>query len=178
MKIATMVIGIILITVGCATVQTDPLTSDERGGATKVLAKEQTNWPEIMKSQLPGDSNSPVSAYLPANTKITAPEIGLPPEKAAWSGKWRGWADRDRQGDVRLAVEMVTTEGAAIIYSYASNAVKPFARRLQAKFVGNELQADLSKDVRVFYRMRPDGDIEFMWLKGKFWVIGVLSKEQ
>jgi len=146
--------------------------------AVKVSANGQTTWPEIMESQEPSKSNSPVAAYLPANTKIIPPAIGLPPEKAAWSGKWRGWAGNDKEGDARLAVEKVTTEGAAIIYSFASNTVKPFARRLPAKFVGNELQADLSDNVRVIYRMRPDGHIEFMWMKGKSWMIGILSKEQ
>jgi len=143
----------------------------------KISAKGQTNWPDMIETLDSGKSDSPIAAYLPDDTKISAPVSGLPPEKAAWSGKWRGWAGNKTKGDARLVVEEVTDEGASIIYSFASNTVKPFAQRVQAEFVGNELQADLSSSVRVFYRMRKDGNIEFMWRKGKAWIIGILSKE-
>ena len=174
MKIIIIVVGIILITLGCATVPTSSSVPSE----PKPSATGQANWPATINNLLPGESNSPVAAYLPANTKIIPPAIGLPPEKAVWSGKWRGWADRDRKGDARLVVEQVTDDGAKIIYSYASNTIKPFVRRMQAKFVGNELQADIDANVRVFYRMRPDGDVEFLWRKGETWVAGILSKEK
>jgi hypothetical protein len=90
----------------------------------------QTSWPDFMPTLAPGKSSSPVAAYLPANTEITPPGAELPAAKAAWSGKWSGWACRDFVCDTKLAVEKVTTDGATIIYSFASGRAKPFMTRV------------------------------------------------
>ena len=139
----------------------------------------QTNWPDFMANLKPGESNSPVAVELPTDTKITPPAIDLPPEKASWSGKWRGWACKDGVCDTKLAVETISNEGAAIIYCFASAQVKPFVMRVQAKFAGNELRTDIgSGGASVAYRMRTDGNIDFLWMKGKSWAAGILSKEK
>jgi len=145
---------------------------------TGCAAVGQTSWPDFMPTLAPGKSNSPVAAYLPANTEITPPEADVPAAKAAWSGKWSGWACRDIACDTKLAVEKVTTDGATIIYSFASGQVKPFMTRAQAKFVGDELQADIGGGANVAYRMRSDGNIEFLWTRGQAWVAGILSKDK
>lgn len=147
-------------------------------GVLGCAAVAQTSWPDFMPTLEPGKSNSPVAAYLPANTEITPPVAGLPPSKAAWSGKWSGWACADRVCDTKLAVEKVATDGAAIIYSFASQQVKPFVTRVQAKFVGDELQADIGGGARITYRMRSDGNIDFLWTRGQGWAAGILSKDK
>ncbi len=138
----------------------------------------QTPWPDFMPTLAPGKSNSPVAATLPANTEITPAGADVPAAKAAWSGRWSGWACRDFACDTKLAVEKVTRDGATIIYSFASGQLKPFMTRVQARFVGNELQADIGGDARVFYRMRSDGNIDFLWTRGQGWIAGILSKEK
>lgn len=137
-----------------------------------------TNWPDFMPTLVPGKSSSPVAAYLPANTEIVPPAANLPPTKAAWSGKWSGWACADRVCDTKLAVEKVTNDGASIVYSFASQSVRPFATRAQAKFVGNELQADIGGGANIAYLMRPDGNIDFLWTRGQAWAAGILSKDK
>ena len=141
------------------------------------IARGQTNWPDFMANLKPGESNSPFAAELPANTEITPPAVNLPPEKASWSGKWHGWACKDRVCDTKLAVETISNEGAAIIYCFASER-EMFVRRVQAKFAGNELRADIGGGASVVYRMRPDGNIDFMWMSGKRLISGILSKEK
>lgn len=136
-----------------------------------------TPWPDFMSSLEPGKSSSPVTFYLPANTEITPPASDLPATKAAWSGRWSGWACRDQACDTKLAVEKVTNDGASIIYSFASKQGKSVVR-LEAKFVGNELQADTGGGARVAYRMRPDGHVDFLWAKGQAWEAGILSKDK
>jgi hypothetical protein len=138
----------------------------------------QTNWPGFMASLEPGKSRSPVAAYLPANTEITPPAADLPAAKAAWSGKWSGWACQNWVCDTKLAVEKVTTDGAAIIYSFASQRWGPVVLHAEAKFAGDELQADIGGGERVAYRMRSDGNIDFMWTQGQNWAAGILSKEK
>jgi len=137
-----------------------------------------TPWPDFMPTLAPGKSNSPVAATLPTNTEIAPPGADVPAAKTAWSGKWSGWACRDFACDTKLAVEKVTMDGATIIYSFASGRAKPFMTRVQAKFVGDELQADIGGDARVAYRMRTDGNIEFLYTRGQSWVAGILSKER
>jgi hypothetical protein len=70
----------------------------------------------------------------------------------------------------------VTADGATIAYAFASQRVKPFSARLQAKFVDDELRAELGGGARIAYRMRASGDLEFVWQKGGEWAAGVLSK--
>lgn len=157
-----------------ATSAAPPSTARPFGSA----AVGQTPWPDIMPTLAPGKSDSPVAASLPANTEITPPGADVPAAKAAWSGKWRGWACRDFACDTKLAVEKVTTDGATIIYSFASAQVRPFMTRVQAKFVGDELQAEIGGGARVTYRMRSDANIEFLWTRGQASAAGILSKEK
>ncbi len=75
-------------------------------------------------------------------------------------------------------VEQVTAEGATIAYSFASRTVPPFLERTTARFVWETLQAVLSGVTRITYRMRPNGDLDFLWTKGQGWLTGVLSRAQ
>lgn len=144
---------------------------------TPVVALAQ-NWPDFMGSLAPGLSVSPVAAALPANTTITPPDPDVPAEKAKWSGKWNGWACQDYVCDTKLAVEKVTAEGASIIYAFASDRVNPYARRIKARFVGEELQASLPRGDQIYYRMRRDDNLDFLWTYKHEWVAGILSKEK
>jgi hypothetical protein len=142
------------------------------------VASGQTNWPDFMPRLDPGLSTSPVAVVVPGGVTIEPPAPGVPPDKARWSGKWAGWACQDQVCDTKLIVEQVTAEGATIIYAFASANVKPFTVRLEAKFVGDELQATLPNGAKLAYRMRNDGNVEFLWRREAQWVAGILSKEK
>jgi len=138
----------------------------------------QTNWQPFIASLDPGVSTSPVAANLPADLTIETPAKDLAPELARWSGKWRGWACQDQTCDTRLAVERVGIDGASIVYTFASAAIKPSIARAEAKFVGNELQATFPSGATIAYRFRNSGDLEFHWQRNTYWSTGVLSKER
>ena len=85
-------------------------------------------------------------------------------------------------------MEKVTADGAAIIYAVASAKKKPNTARLNAKFVGGELQATFRNGAKVSCRMRPEGDLEVFWRTANVcrewsaclpeWYGGVLSKDK
>lgn len=142
------------------------------------VASAQTNWPDFMSKLDPGLSASPVAAVVPASVTVEPPAPDVPPDKARWSGKWAGWACQDQVCDTKLIVEKVTAESATIIYAFASANVKPFTAHLEAKFVGDELQATLRSGAKLAYRMRREGDVEFLWRREAQWAAGILSKEK
>jgi len=142
------------------------------------LASAQTNWPDFMPKIEPGLSMSPVAAVVPLSVTVEQPAPDVPPDKARWSGKWSGWACRDQACDTKLVVEKVTAEGATIIYAFASASTKPFNVRLEANFVGDELQATRRSGAKLAYRMRKGGDIEFLSRSGTQWAAGILSKDK
>jgi len=142
------------------------------------VASAQTNWPDFMSQLHPGLSQSPVSAVV-WSVNIEPPPHDLPAEKAKWSGRWAGWACEHQVCDTKLIVEKVTAQGAHIIYGFASAEVKPLAIRAEANFVGEELQATLRNGSKLAYRMRKEGDVEFLvrTSDGRS-AAGVLSKEK
>jgi len=149
--------------VGAATPQT-PSTSSP---ATR---------PDLSKLE-PGLSQSPVSVIMwSVDIEVPGPEV--PPNKARWSGKWTGWACRNQACEAKLIVEKVKPDGAAIIYGFASAQVKPVSVRLDAKFVGEDLEASFRDGSKVSYHMRPEGDLEVYYAKGSYWYGGVLSKDK
>jgi hypothetical protein len=142
------------------------------------IAHAQTAWPSFMKDLTPGPTQSAVIVSLPPGFQITAPEGGLAPDRAKWSGFWEGWACNQRSCDLKLVVESVSNEGASIVYGYGSATVAPVVLRVRAEFVGDELQATLPDGSRLSYRMRPSGDVEFVayWKSGGY-AAGILSKK-
>lgn len=141
------------------------------------FALAQSDWPPVMRSIGSGVSQSPVNVVIPPNVTIEPPTPDIPPDKAKWSGKWSGWACHNQVCDLKLIVEKVTAGGATIIYAFASSQIKPFNVRVEAQFVGNELQATLQNGARLSYRMRKEGAVEFLSRKESQWVAGILSKD-
>jgi hypothetical protein len=133
-------------------------------------------WPDLSRAE-PGLTQSPVSVIM-WSVDIEPPGRDVPPDKARWSGNWAGWACRNQACDARLIVEKVTPGGATIIYGFASERVKPVTARLEAKWVGQQLEATFRDGAKVAYRMRPEGDVEVYYRKGAEWYGGVLSKEK
>jgi hypothetical protein len=141
-------------------------------------AVAQTNWPDIMPNLRTGTPASPVAVVLP-NTTVEQPAPAVPAEKARWSGMWAGYACKDRVCETKLVVEKVTIEGATIVYAFASADVRPsYSIRVEARFVGDELQATLPDGSKVAYRMRKEGDVEFLYRRETRWAAGLLSKEK
>jgi hypothetical protein len=140
-------------------------------------AVAQTNWPDIMPNLRAGSPVSPVAVALPYTT-VEQPAPAVPADKARWSGKWAGYACKDRVCDTKLIVEKVTVEGATIVYAFASADVKPpYSIRVEAKFVSDELQATLPDGSKVAYRMRKEGDVEFLFRREPRWAAGILTRE-
>lgn len=140
------------------------------------LTSAQTPWPNFMPNLDAGLSTSPVAAVIPAGVTVVPPTPDVSPDKARWSGKWSGWACRNQVCDTKLVVEKVTAEGATIIYAFASARQNPFNERLEATFVGDELRATFRNGVSLTYRMRKEGNIEFLWRSENELVVGILSK--
>lgn len=138
----------------------------------------QTAWPKFMPSLDPGLSTSPVPVVLPQDITIEPPLTDAPADKARWSGRWRGWACQDHTCDTRLVVEKVDADGATILYAFASANQKPFIIRVEAKFVGEELQGTLGNGGKLHYRFRKSGDIEFFYQRDAGWSAGILSREK
>ena len=136
-------------------------------------------WPAYMPTLQPARSMSPMAAKLPANVSIEAPSPDLPSKIAAWSGKWSGWTGRNQVGDLRLAVETVSAEGATLVYGFAdSRTTEPFIVRVPAKFVGDELQATLpGNGALIVFRMRDPRVVEFRYDNGEQKSFGVMAKE-
>jgi dienelactone hydrolase len=143
------------------------------------LAIAQAPWPNYI-SQLEHDTTeSPVLAVAPADVVIQPPDSSVPADRARWSGAWSGWGCAARVCDVKVIVESVTQEGAALVYVGAS-APSKLTQRTQARFFGGELTAPLSTGSFINLRMRSGDDkiVEFVIYKdGALRAAGVLSQK-
>lgn len=142
------------------------------------LGWAQTSWPDFMPTLMPGLSQSPVAAVVPPSATVEAPTPDVPPDKARWSGKWSGWACENYVCDTKLVVEKVTGTGATLIYAFAAARSTPFSTRVEGRFVGDELQATMQNGAKLTYRMRKEGDLEFLWQRNSQWAAGILSKDK
>jgi hypothetical protein len=137
----------------------------------------QTPWPDFMPTLVAGPSSSPIAAVRPDDARVIPPASDVPADKRRWSGNWAGWACSDRACDTKLVVETVTADSATIVYSFASAQVGKTMHRVEARFIGNELQATLPSGSQITYRMREEGSIEFLWRRDTRSVAGLLTKE-
>ena len=139
----------------------------------------QTKWPGFMPQLKPTISTSPNKANLPADLKVVPPAADVPPERALWSGTWTGWACHDAVCETRLAVETVTREGADVVYVFADARQKGNPVRVAGKFSGSELQATLPSGGTITYRLRADGNMEFLFTQSaEQWAVGLLTKDK
>jgi hypothetical protein len=142
------------------------------------LARAQTVWPDALAGNQPAASLSARPARLPADLKVTRPGPEVPPERAAWSGGWRGWGCGGLECDVALVVEQLRGDEATLVYAIGS-AQGDTSVRLPARFVANgrELQATLPNGATLHFRRRADGHVDYLWRDGPSeWVAGVLVK--
>lgn len=126
-------------------------------------ALAQTAWPSYMHGLTPDVSASPVSAALPADVAVLAPDAALSEARRRWSGLWQGWACAAQACDVRVAVERVSEHQATLVYAGAS-ATGTVVHRGEALFVADELHLPLPNSGRLVLRLRADGDMELsLW---------------
>lgn len=107
---------------------------------------------------------------LPPDIKIVAPDPGVPPQRAAYLGKWTGtW---DGILPTVLVVERVTASSAETIYAWGVapqwKISSPGWVRAVGQFTGGALRLSLrlrTTVATVTYRMRPDGtlDATYLW---------------
>lgn len=138
----------------------------------------QTVWPDFMAELEPAPSESTVAAAPPADVVVLAPDGALPPSKTRWSGRWSGWVGAYRLGDIKLAVEELSDQGATLVYAIGSAAHGAFSERLQARFSADELQGTLADGRELSLRIREGGVLDFLLTRNKAMTLaGVLSKD-
>jgi len=143
-------------------------------------ASAQTAWPAYMPQLLAGPSESDVAAPLPGDVKVVAPDASLAPDKARWSGIWRGWACFARQCEVNLAVEQVSERQATLVYTTASARQEQLTERVQGEFVGDELHARMKTGAKAILRVRADGsamELSVWTPDDKLQAAGVLTQQ-
>ncbi|MFO1193592.1 MAG: hypothetical protein U1F00_15725 [Rhodoferax sp.] len=145
--------------------------------AISAHAQSQTPWPDFMPRLVHAPADSPVAAKMPDDVAISVPDTSLPAEKAAWSGRWSGFACQRRACDIGLAVEKVDQSGASIVYAFGQRG-GAVAERLEAKFENGELRGILKNGYTVAYRMRSTGEIEMYQQSAdkKDWSAGIMRK--
>jgi dienelactone hydrolase len=129
-------------------------------------AASQTIWPSYISDLEPDQSESPVTAAIPADIQIRLPAASLPADKARWSGRWSGWACQGRLCDLKLVVEAVRDDGATIVYSTGSAKGGAAWQRVEARFDADELRALLPGGLQLAFRMRTEGVIEAVGQSG------------
>jgi len=143
-----------------------------------VALSAQTNWPDYISGIEPELSESTVAAVAPPDVVVQDPDLAVPLDKARWSGRWSGWACQARLCDIKLLVEKVTSQGATVVWVSASAARGVFSERVDARFEADELRGTLTSGTELVFRMRKDGDVEFLGrANGGSQVGGVLSKK-
>jgi dienelactone hydrolase len=124
----------------------------------------QTAWPPYIANLVAAPSESGVTAELPADVTVLAPDSALAPEKGRFSGMWRGWACLFAQCDVQVAVEKLSTSGATVVYAGANATQGRITERGEARFVGDELHMPLRTGATLVLRLRTSGDMELsLW---------------
>ncbi|RYF18810.1 MAG: hypothetical protein EOO30_01985 [Comamonadaceae bacterium] len=148
------------------------------GAALPAAVRAQAVWPEALAGNRPAASLSPRPARLPADLSVTPPGPEVPPQRAAFSGGWRGWGCGGFECDVALVVEQIRGDEASVVYALAS-ASTDYSVRVPARFVseGKELHATLPNGSTLQFRMRPDRHVDYLWRDGAAdWVGGVLAR--
>lgn len=137
----------------------------------------QTTWPAVLAENVSAASLSTRAIRLPADVRLTRAAPAAAGARAAWSGGWRGWGCQGFSCDVGLVVEDIRGDQATIVVALAAAGGLDISQRLQARFVGNELEARLADGTSVHFRQRPDRQLDFMWRRQQDWVGGVLTKD-
>ena len=116
-------------------------------------------WLALVLLLIPLAAVAQTPPLLPPDVSITAPGSDVPPELAAFSGKWVG----DWQGflDSILVVEKISGRTASLVYSWgvwpAWHIRQPGFSRVQGTIDGEGvLRAELGLYAKITYRLSPD----------------------
>jgi hypothetical protein len=105
-------------------------------------------------------STPPAPAVIDPAIVITEPAADVPAEYAAFSGVWGGTWGSDLDG--KLAVQTISTEGAAVVY-YAVGDLPGFFKAQgylkNGQITGRKLVVPLNEGIRATYTMQPDGTL-------------------
>lgn len=135
-------------------------------------------WPDYMPSLEPDQSESPIRAELPPDVAPPASYNQAPAQRQAWLGIWTGWAGAGRTVDLKIAIEHVGADGATLVYAEARAPQKRFSKRVQARWVGDELHALLNGRVTLIARLRQPDVMEVQGRAGDRMIFaGVLSPQ-
>ena len=134
-------------------------------------------WPAYQAGLTPGPSNSPVKAKMPS-TKLTPSVEGTAPERAAFGGVWEGWMGRNKVIDIKIAVRMVTNEGAKFDYSVGSRRIGKFNTTISARFVGDILRGTFSNGASLILSVRSDGYMNVKYESSGGSPTGIMQRTQ
>ncbi len=146
-------------------------------GIAPITVGAQTTWPDFMSTLRAGSSIFPGAATVPPDVNVELPARDVVPEHSKWSGTWSGHACVQRSCDNKLVVERVADEGARIVLAVDGLLLEPISARVEARFVGEELQPRLPDGATIAYRMRRQEAIEMVWRRDTRWVAGILARE-
>lgn len=101
---------------------------------------------------------------LPDNVRIQAPSPNVPPNAAAFSGRWDGnW---DGALPHVLVVEEVTADSAAVVYAWGYSSqwnLQPGSTRAKGSIERSVLTVKLQRPATVTYRMQPNGTLDALY---------------
>lgn len=102
----------------------------------------------------------PAPAVIDPAIVISKPAADVPAEFAAFSGVWGGTWGPDLDG--KLAVQTISTEGAAVVYYAVGDAPGFFKAQGYLKngqITGQTLVVPLNEGIKATYTMQPDGTL-------------------
>ena len=145
---------------------------------THEVNAEPIQWPSFQPDLMPGASSSPYKARLPSNVSINDPDPQVGDKQNAYLGVWSGWMCRNKVTDLKIAVRVITSDGAKIAYAAGNANFKQYNEQLSAKFKREAFIATFQRGDTLTLQMRADGhlNVRFDGYDGDFWCTGVLSR--
>ena len=139
------------------------------------VASAATNW---SPNQEPRVSPSENAAELPSNITIPRPPSDLPARLSAFIGRWEGWLCSNAATDAKIAITVVSEQGAQLVYASASGTRKSQWWRSTPSWIDGELVGDFGTSSRLTLAMRQDGHLNIRTqdkTNDKNFCVGVLT---
>jgi|GEM_PF-1161670 len=112
-------------------------------------------WHPWIDKQVAGASISKQEASLKP-IKMVRPSASAPAKHARWWGYWHGWYGYDKETDMKIVFARIEADEAVIQYAWATDS-KALSTVLRGRFVGDEVQVQLTTGGYLSMRLRPNG---------------------
>ncbi|MCD6073668.1 MAG: prolyl oligopeptidase family serine peptidase, partial [Rhodospirillales bacterium] len=132
------------------------ITAATIAAAVPYVAVAATNWSPNLEPRVSPSENA---AQLPSNVTIPVSPSDLPPRLSAFIGRWEGWLCNNASTDAKVAITVVSEQGAQIVYASANGSRKSQSWRATPSWTDGELVGDFSPTSRLTLAMRKDGHL-------------------